>query len=151
MSSLCLTKHIMKTQVWVEIELNVLLASELEEGGCCDISPGRFTLREIGPRTQWFRCRVGTRSGLNGLQNCWNNKLSYSYIIFVITLQAVWTNNPAVSCVGHYPNVGGNKERPTWCSFRLPQRLSGEIWNDAFHHATIFSRSCLLSSSDGRE
>ena len=152
MSSLCLTKHnIMKTKVSVEIELNAFLASELEEGGSCGISSDRFTLREIGPHTPWFRCRVGTRFGLNVVENCWNDKLSYFYIIFVITLQAVWTNNPAVSRVGHYPNVGGNKGSPTRSSFRLPQRRSGEIWNGAFLHATILSRSSLLSFSNGTE
>ena len=150
MSSLCLTKHnIMR--VWVEIDLNAFLASETEKGGCCGISSCRFTLREMGPRTQWFRYRVETRSGLNGVENCWNDKWSYSYIIFVITLQVVWTNNPAVSCVGHYPNVGGSKGRPTRCTFRFPQRSSGKIWNGAFHHVTILSMICLLSFSDGRE
>ena len=152
MSSLCLTKHnIVKTQVWGEIEQNAFLVSELEEDGCCGISPGSFTLREIRPRTQWLRCRVGTRSGLNGVQKCSNNKLPYFYIICIMALQAVWTDNPAVSCVGHYPNIGGNKGRLTWCSFRLPQRRSGKIWNGTFYHATILSTSCFLSCSDRRE
>jgi hypothetical protein len=34
------------------------------------------------------------------VENCWNDKLSYCYIKFIITLQAVWTNKPAGSCTG---------------------------------------------------